>query len=64
MVEVRIPGLDHSLMQDGSWAVDEDYHRLADEQERIKRSSRKREASRVREQNSGQVRIGDDVAAW
>lgn len=59
---VRIPGLDHSLLEDGSWLPDEQYYLLTDERERVRRATAKSERQRVRYQNSGQVCIGDDVA--
>lgn len=43
MVKARIPGLDHSLLEDGTWQSDEDFHRLADERERVKRATAKAE---------------------
>lgn len=62
MVKVRIPGLDHSLLEDGSWLPDENFHRLTNERERVKRATAKAERERSRQQDRGVVYIGEIVA--
>lgn len=53
MAEVRIPGLGHSLMEDGTWQKTSDYLPQWKERANAKRLAAKRETERLRDQAAG-----------
>lgn len=62
MAQVRIPGLGHSLMEDGTWQETDPYLPLREDRRNAKRLAAKRKSERLRDQASGQVCIWDDMA--
>lgn len=62
MVEIRIPGLDHSFSGEGEWVETENYHGLSKYADCVKRLNSKRKAPRVRPQEGDQLPLGEDMA--
>lgn len=63
MVEIRIPGLDHSLSVEGEWVRDDTYHIRQYDYRDPKGLPAKLKIERRSEQNREQLRIGDAMAA-
>ena len=62
MVEIRIPGLDHSLSTDGEWVADDSYHRRNYDYRDPKNLATRRKAERLSEQAGSYLPIGPHVA--
>ena len=62
MVQIRIPGLDHSLSTDGEWLPDDSFHRRNYDYRYPKNLATKRKAERLSEQTGSYLPIGPHVA--
>lgn len=62
MVQIRIPGLDHSLSMDGEWLPDDSYHRRNYDYRDPKQLATKRKTERLCDQRGDFLPIGSHVA--
>lgn len=62
MVQVRIPGLDHSLMEDGSWMPDETYYRRNYDYRDPKKNAATRKTERQSDERGGVAPLRHAVA--
>lgn len=62
MVQIRIPGLDHSLSDEGEWVPDEAYHRRNYDYRDPKKNTATRKTERQSDELSGVAPLRDLVA--
>lgn len=63
MVEIRIPGLDHSLSTDGDWVETPNYHGLSKYKDYVKRTNSSRKGKGRSVGDTGALPLWDGMAS-